>query len=403
VLLEPLQVRGVGTVPGVDGLVGVAHDAEIGSAPEPPAQQSELERVDVLELVDEEVAEPPVSGGRVLGVGGQVPRRQAEEVVEVDEAPLALPVGEVLPDPGDLVGFQGWPTARRRGCGCVVVRFERACRGPLDLCEHVERECGVAAPPRDEPCQESELAVEELGRTHATFLPPLPELGVGDGVERPGVDRRARQEPVQAVAEFARSLPRERHGERALRRQREGGTSVGDPMREHTRLARAGAGEHTEVPGRIGDRPGLFRVQAAEQPGGGRIGLAVGSLGHGRVGLHAPDRTSGSRQLRRVDSYAPEMGYDEKLLYGDEQIVVDTHPSWIMMIRSVLYVLGATVVGIVLLNLGGDGWFGSATNYIAVLLIVLALLHLAQRFVKWYSTNFVITTERCIYREGIVS
>jgi membrane protein YdbS with pleckstrin-like domain len=174
-------------------------------------------------------------------------------------------------------------------------------------------------------------------------------------------------------------------------------------MREHTRLARAGAGEHTEVPGRIGDRPGLFRVQAAEQPGGGRIGLAVGSLGHGRVGLHAPDRTSGSRQLRRVDSYAPEMGYDEKLLYGDEQIVVDTHPSWIMMIRSVLYVLGATVVGIVLLNLGGDGWFGSATNYIAVLLIVLALLHLAQRFVKWYSTNFVITTERCIYREGIVS
>lgn len=180
-------------------------------------------------------------------------------------------------------------------------------------------------------------------------------------------------------------------------------------MSEHTRLAGAGTGEHAEVPGGIGDRPGLFRVEATEQPGGGRIGLAVGagsgvgSLAHGRVGLHPPDRTSGSRQLRPVGRYAPDMGYDEKLLYGDEQIVLDTHPSWIMMIRSVLYVLGATVVGIVLLNLGGDGWFDTATNYVAVLLIVLALLHLAQRFVKWYSTNFVITTERCIYREGIIS
>jgi len=97
------------------------------------------------------------------------------------------------------------------------------------------------------------------------------------------------------------------------------------------------------------------------------------------------------------------MGYDAKLLYGDEQIVLDTHPSWIMMLRSVLYVLGATVAGVVLLQLGGDGWFNTITSWAGVLLIVAALLHLAQRFVKWYSTNFVITTERCIYREGIVS
>ncbi len=31
------------------------------------------------------------------------------------------------------------------------------------------------------------------------------------------------------------------------------------------------------------------------------------------------------------------------------------------------------------------------------------LLYLAQRLIKWYSTNFVITTDRCIYREGIIS
>ena len=28
---------------------------------------------------------------------------------------------------------------------------------------------------------------------------------------------------------------------------------------------------------------------------------------------------------------------------------------------------------------------------------------MAHRFIKWYSTNFVLTTDRCIYREGILS
>ncbi len=97
------------------------------------------------------------------------------------------------------------------------------------------------------------------------------------------------------------------------------------------------------------------------------------------------------------------MGYDPKLLYGDEQIVIDTHPSWVMMVRSVVYVVGATVAGVLLLRLGGDGLFGTLTNWIAAALIVLALFHLAHKLLRWYSTNFVVTTERCIYREGVIS
>ncbi len=31
------------------------------------------------------------------------------------------------------------------------------------------------------------------------------------------------------------------------------------------------------------------------------------------------------------------------------------------------------------------------------------MLYLAQRWITWYSTNFVVTTDRCIYRSGIVS
>ena len=98
------------------------------------------------------------------------------------------------------------------------------------------------------------------------------------------------------------------------------------------------------------------------------------------------------------------MGYDPKLLYGNEQIRLDTHPSWIMMVRSVIYVTGAVAVGLLLWSWNlPENVIGTVMYYAGIALIVLALLHLGQRLVRWYSTNFVITTERCIYREGIVS
>jgi len=89
------------------------------------------------------------------------------------------------------------------------------------------------------------------------------------------------------------------------------------------------------------------------------------------------------------------VAFDPKMLYGDEQIVLDTHPSWVMMTRSVLYVVGATVAGVLLLRLGGDGVLGTLTNWVAFALIVLALLHLA--------THFVLTSDRVIFRTGIIA
>ena len=37
------------------------------------------------------------------------------------------------------------------------------------------------------------------------------------------------------------------------------------------------------------------------------------------------------------------------------------------------------------------------------MLIVASLLYLLQRWIAWFSTNFVVTTDRCIYREGIIT
>ena len=101
--------------------------------------------------------------------------------------------------------------------------------------------------------------------------------------------------------------------------------------------------------------------------------------------------------------YAGHVGYDRSNLHKNEEIVVDEHPHWIMLLWSVVWVVVACSFGIYLLVRNFGGWFGTGTKWLAVLLIVGSVLYLCQRLVTWYSTNFVITTDRCIYREGIIS
>ncbi len=135
---KSIEQGGVGTVPGVDGLAGVAHHEEIAVVPEPCLEQSPLGRVDVLELVDEEVPDPPPLGGR----RGRGPLRGAgaarHEIVEVEHvAPRLLrDVGGV--DLGDVeMGTAEHRVATRcPGRRRVVLGAEHAHLGPVDLAEH---------------------------------------------------------------------------------------------------------------------------------------------------------------------------------------------------------------------------------------------------------------------------
>lgn len=97
------------------------------------------------------------------------------------------------------------------------------------------------------------------------------------------------------------------------------------------------------------------------------------------------------------------MPYDRSNLHANERIVVDEHPHWIMLLWSVIWVVLSIAFGIFLLSRSGSNFFLTTGKWLAVALIVVAVLYMLQRLVKWYSTNFVITTDRCIYREGIIS
>ncbi len=97
------------------------------------------------------------------------------------------------------------------------------------------------------------------------------------------------------------------------------------------------------------------------------------------------------------------VGINEKHLHRNEQIVLDLHPHWVMLVKAVLAVIVSTVIGVYLAVGVGDGNLAEALKWVGILLIVSSLGYFAQRWITWYSTNFVVTTDRCIYRSGVIS
>ena len=93
------------------------------------------------------------------------------------------------------------------------------------------------------------------------------------------------------------------------------------------------------------------------------------------------------------------MPFPPKLLNDNEQIVLDLRPHWWFMVGSTAALVGSILVALFILQafdvdvLKGGG----------ALLVLFCLGYFAVRYAKWTSTQFVVTTERVIHREGIVA
>jgi uncharacterized membrane protein YdbT with pleckstrin-like domain len=96
------------------------------------------------------------------------------------------------------------------------------------------------------------------------------------------------------------------------------------------------------------------------------------------------------------------MPYPKKLLNDYETVALDLHPHWWYFAEPVLSLVGSIVLGIVVLVfLGGDA--ERILGYISIALIVACAVWLALRYAKWANTNFVITSDRIIFRSGVVA
>ncbi len=85
------------------------------------------------------------------------------------------------------------------------------------------------------------------------------------------------------------------------------------------------------------------------------------------------------------------------MLNEGEDVVLDLHPHWWFFRGPVAAVVAAMVAAVVLRDVNDillEALLGGA---------VLCLLWVAARYARWATTNFVVTTDRLIVRQGVVS
>ncbi len=304
VLLELDDVTDVRAPEGVDRLVGVADHAQLGRLhrglvgvgaqrhrirpyrlavdgqpgrlPHQFPHQDVLGVVGVLILVDEDVPEPaPVVLGDVRECLQQVHRRH-DQVVEVERVRLGQPA---LVEPVDL-GDGTFDMAGRPAHGGLPVDQlvlqvadtggERACRIPLGV------DVQVARDQRDQT-----LGVRRVVDREAAGEPDAlgvrPQDAHAGGVKgahphRPGAGADERGDPL---LHLVRGLVGERDRQDLAGADPARGEQVGDPVRQHPRLAGARARDDEQRRARVDDRRPLLRVQAVEQ----RVGIEPGRGG----------------------------------------------------------------------------------------------------------------------------
>ena len=86
------------------------------------------------------------------------------------------------------------------------------------------------------------------------------------------------------------------------------------------------------------------------------------------------------------------------MLNEDEDIVLDLHPHWWFLVGPIVATLAASALAVLLARVEVDYvWL------IGLVALVVALVWLFVRYLKWRTTNFVLTTDRLIHRAGVLA
>lgn len=92
------------------------------------------------------------------------------------------------------------------------------------------------------------------------------------------------------------------------------------------------------------------------------------------------------------------MPFPRKLLNDHEDVVLDLRPHWWFLSKPAFALVAAIVlVAVVSANFDGPG------PLLALIPLAVALVWFAARYAKWATTNFVVTTDRLIYRSGVLA
>ena len=269
---------GVGAGVAVDDLVVVADAEHVEGGRGQQAQEQDVGRGEVLELVDEEVAAPGLGPPAEVAVGQEQLDGGVDLLVEVDRAP----VGEGLAEGGEGLGQAGDVVAG-------VLDRHGVAQAEADEGQAVEvgtDGIGVDPPLRAGDEARHEVADVALVEDGGGPAPGVGEQGEAEGVEGadPGPERPA------ALLHLLPGLLVVGDGEDGLRLDAPVDDEVAQPLGEHPGLARPGRRDHPGRAGAVGDRRQLV---------GGEDGVGRGPAAEPWSAARGPPTRRGRGPCRR--------------------------------------------------------------------------------------------------------
>ena len=97
------------------------------------------------------------------------------------------------------------------------------------------------------------------------------------------------------------------------------------------------------------------------------------------------------------------MPYPKKNLNANETVALDMHPHWWYFAEPAVTLIAVIVISVLIVANRPDGWLGDFLNWAGIGLLVIGGLWLVIRYLKWLTTNFVITSHRLIFRQGVIA
>jgi uncharacterized membrane protein YdbT with pleckstrin-like domain len=91
--------------------------------------------------------------------------------------------------------------------------------------------------------------------------------------------------------------------------------------------------------------------------------------------------------------------FPRKLLHDDEEVALDLRPHWWFLVGPSLALVVAVGALVALATAGATDW---AQVGLAALVVV-ALVWFVGRYARWATTNFVVTSDRLIFRQGVLA
>jgi uncharacterized membrane protein YdbT with pleckstrin-like domain len=98
------------------------------------------------------------------------------------------------------------------------------------------------------------------------------------------------------------------------------------------------------------------------------------------------------------------LAFPERLLSEDEELIYDLRPHWLTLVVPVLLTVAVVLgVGAAWVVMPNGNLQQPARMAVGVLGLVVLLAAVAGRVLRWATTHFVLTTERLIFRTGVVA